>query len=72
MVQAKYQVTGIGPTLAGRNGGGDLYYTDGEVWILRLVEACQKRTSPAAIIPSPAATEIKDQIWKGIADALRK
>jgi hypothetical protein len=72
MVEARYQVTGIGPTLAGRNGGGDLYYTDGEVWILRLVEACQKRTSPADIIPSPAATEIKDQIWRGIADALRK
>jgi hypothetical protein len=72
MVQAKYQVTGIGPTLAGRNGGGDLYYTDGEVWILRLVEACQKRTGPATIIPSPPATEIKDQIWQGIANALGK
>jgi hypothetical protein len=72
MVQAKYQVTGIGPTMAGRNGGGDLYYTDGEVWIMRLVEACQKRTGPTAIIPSPPATEIKDQIWQGIADALRK
>jgi hypothetical protein len=72
MVEARYRVTGVGPTLAGRNGGGDLYYTDGEVWILRLVEACQKRTSPADIIPSPAATEIKDQIWQGIADALRK
>jgi len=72
MVQAKYQVTGIGPTLAGRNGGGDLYYTDGEVWILRLVEACQKRTGSAAVIPSPPATEIKDQIWQGIAHALRK
>jgi len=72
MVEARYQVTGIGPTLAGRNGGGDLYYTDGEVWILRLVEACQKRTSPPDIIPSPAATEIKDQIWQGIANALRK
>jgi len=72
MVEARYQVTGVGPTLAGRNGGGDLYYTDGEVWIMRLVEACQKRTSPADIIPSPAATEIKDQIWQGIADALRK
>jgi hypothetical protein len=72
MVEARYQVTGVGPTLAGRNGGGDLYFTDGEVWIMRLVEACQKRTSPADIIPSPAATEIKDQIWQGIADALRK
>lgn len=72
MVEAKYQVTGIGPTLAGRNGEGDLYYTDGEVWILRLVEACRKRTGPAVIIPSPVATEIKDQIWQGIANALRK
>jgi len=72
VVDARYQVTGIGPTMTGRNGGGDLYYTDGEVWILRLVEACQKRTGPAAVIPSPPATEIKDQIWQAIAGALRK
>ena len=72
MVDAKYQVTGIGPTIGGRNGEGDVYYTDGEVWILRLVEACHKRTGPAATLPSPRATEIKDQIWQGIADALRK
>jgi hypothetical protein len=72
MVDAKYQVTGIGPTMNGRNGGGDLYYTDGEVWILRLVEACRKRTGPATVIPSPAVTELKDQIWQGIANALRK
>jgi hypothetical protein len=26
--------------------GGDLYYTDGEVWVLRLVEACKKRDGP--------------------------
>ena len=72
LVDAKYQVTGIGPTMTGRNGGGDPYYTDGEVWILRLVEACQKRSAPATIIPSPPATEIKDQIWHGIAEALGK
>ena len=72
VVDARYQVTGIGPTMTGRNGGGDLYYTDGEVWILRLVEACQKRTGPATVIPSPPATEIKDQIWQAIARALRK
>ncbi len=72
MVDAKYQVTGIGPTVTGRNGGGDPYYTDGEVWILRLVVACQKRTGPADVIPSPPATEIKDQIWHGITDALGK
>jgi len=72
LVDAKYQVTGIGVTLAGRNGGGDSYYTDGEVWISRLVTACQKRTTPPEIIPSPAATEIKDQIWHAVANALPK
>ena len=72
MVEAKYQVTGIGVTLTGRNGGGDSYYTDGEVWILRLVEACQKRTAPVEIVPSPMATEIKDQIWRAVATTLGK
>lgn len=40
MIEARYTVAGVGPTLRGRNGGGDLYYTDGEVWVLRLVEGC--------------------------------
>jgi len=72
MVEAKYQVTGIGPTIAGHNGGGDLYYTDGEIWVLRLVEACKKREGPAVTIPSPPATELKDQIWRAIANAVGK
>jgi hypothetical protein len=72
VVDAKYQVTGIGVTLTGRNGGGDPYFTDGEVWILRLVTACQKRTTPADVIPSPLATEIKDQIWHAVANTLTK
>jgi LssY C-terminus len=71
VVDARYQVTGVGPTIDGRNGGGDLYYTDGEVWVLRLVEACRKRSGPATIIPSPPATEIKDQIWRAVANRLR-
>ena len=72
MVDAKYQVTGVGVTLTGRNGGGDPYYTDGEVWVLRLVTACQKRAAPVDVIPSPPATELKDQIWHAVADALTK
>jgi hypothetical protein len=72
LVEAKYQVTGVGPTVAGRNGGGDLYYTDGEVWLLRLVEACRKRADPMVTIPSPAPTEIKDAIWRAIASSVAK
>ncbi|MGA7810631.1 LssY C-terminal domain-containing protein [Bradyrhizobium sp.] len=70
MATAKYQVTGIGPTMGAINGGGDLYFTDGEVWILRLVEDCQKRSAAVNVIPSPPATELKDQIWHAIATAL--
>ena len=72
MATAKYQVTGVGPTLTGRNGGGDPYYTDGEVWILRLAENCQKQAGPVATLPSPPATELKDQIWHAIAESLPK
>jgi hypothetical protein len=72
MATAKYQVTGVGLTLTGRNGGGDLYYTDGEVWILRLVPDCQKQTGPVATLPSPPATELKDQIWHAIDVSLPK
>jgi hypothetical protein len=72
MVDAKYQVTGVGPTMTGRNGGGDPYFTDGEVWVLRLVEGCRKHEGPATVLPSPPATELKDQIWAAVAGALLK
>ncbi len=72
MVTAKYQVTGVGPTLIGRNGGGDRYYTDGEIWVLRLVEACRKHDGPVEAIPSPAATEFKDQVWHSVIAAIGK
>jgi hypothetical protein len=72
MATAKYQVTGVGLTLAGRIGGGDLYYTDGEVWLLRLVIDCARQAGPIATLPSPPATELKDQIWHAIAQSLPK
>ena len=72
MIEARYTVAGVGPTLRGRNGGGDLYYTDGEVWMLRLVEGCIKRHRPPIILAGPAANELKDTIWKNIADLYRR
>jgi hypothetical protein len=71
MVEAKYQVTGIGPTVAGRNGEGDRYYTDGEVWVLRLVTACRKHQGPVPALSSPGAVEFKDAVWKAVTDALK-
>lgn len=71
MIAARYQVMGIGPTLLGRNGEGDPYFTDGEVWVLRLVEDCAKRTAPPIILPDPPAIAFKNAIWKSVADFYR-
>lgn len=67
MIEARYKVSGIGPTLSGRNGGGDPYYTDGEVWMLRLVENCARQAAPPRVIAGPAIIEIKDALWQSIA-----
>src|SRR5690606_3201867 len=48
VVEAVYQVTGIGPTLLAWNGGGDRYYTDGEVKIARLVPGCEATAATVA------------------------
>ena len=42
MVTSIYQMKGIGPTLNGRNGEGDPYYTDGEIWVAGLVRRGDK------------------------------
>lgn len=71
MVTAIYQVTGVGPTLNGRNGEGDNYYTDGEIWIARLVVDGKKTDTPPVTLDSPALVDLKDAIWRTAADAAR-
>jgi hypothetical protein len=60
MVTGLYQMKGIGPTLAGRNGEGDPYYSDGEIWVARLVVAGKEAEKPAAMEPSPLLIQIKN------------
>jgi len=71
MISARYDVMGVGPTLLGRNGGGDAYFTDGEVGIVRLVEECQPHVGPPAVLPSPAVVEFKNSIWSNVANLYR-
>ena len=54
MVLSMYQIRGVGPTLKGRNGEGDPYYTDGEIWVAKLVAAGQKTAVPRSFFPAPA------------------
>jgi hypothetical protein len=71
MVTTRYQVSGIGPTLNGRNGEGDPYYTDGEIWVGALVVAGEKQTPPPTELTRPALVTAKDGIWNAVADTLR-
>jgi hypothetical protein len=63
MVLSIYQIRGIGPTLNGRNGEGDPYYIDGEIWMAKLVAQGEKARSPAKILPAPALIQIKDKMF---------
>lgn len=65
-----YEVTGIGPTIAGRNGEGDSYYTDGEVKISVLAEGCSSRVTSTTELSNPPLVTIKNLAWNVIADLL--
>jgi len=67
VVRTAYQVTGLGPTLFGRNGGGDPYYTDGEIWFARLMPNGEKNADPPTIVTPPPAVVFKDAVWKQVA-----
>jgi hypothetical protein len=66
MVEAQYTITGVGPTLIVHNGEGDLYQTDGEVWIAQLVVKGSKRTEPPIILDPPALVQAKNTIWNSL------
>jgi len=70
MVTTLYQMKGIGPTLNGRNGEGDSYYTDGEIWVARLVSAGKETDKLAEMQPAPALIQIKDTVfsWRSSSD----
>src|SRR6266403_2245117 len=70
MVQNLFQVYGTGPTLFGRNGEGDPYYTDGEIYFATLVVDGDRRTEPPVTMPPPLLIALKDQVWHGISGAI--
>ena len=71
MVQALYQVSGIGPTLDGRNGEGNLYRTDGEIQVLELVPDGQARAAPPVRLDTPPLAQISDDMVHAAASALK-
>ena len=71
VVEAIYEVSGIGPTLNGRNGEGDRYYTDGEVKISRLVVGCHAKVETTVELSNPPLVMIKNVAWKAVANMLQ-
>jgi hypothetical protein len=70
MVDALFQISGVGPTLFGRNGGGDPYHTDGEIDVASLVVNGIKRTALPSTLPPPPLVALKDQIWHAVSNAV--
>jgi LssY C-terminus len=71
VIEAIYEVSGVRPTITGRNGEGDRYYTDGEVEISRIVPGCNKKTEAAVVLVNPPMVEFKNKTWKAIAGILK-
>ena len=71
VVDGVYDVTGVGQTLMGRNGGGDRYYTDGEIAFARLTQDCAAHlgASPETL-PGPPAVEWKNRVWRALRSIL--
>jgi LssY C-terminus len=64
MVTTSYTVTGVGPTLNGRNGEGDRYYTDGEIRVGVLVVGGRPAADPPTELPAPPIVSLKNAIWR--------
>jgi hypothetical protein len=72
VVEATYEVSGIGPTFTGRNGDGFPYYTDGEIHFARLAPYCRERVDLPIALADPPIVDLKNAIWHGVEGALAK
>ena len=72
VVEAVYQVTGIGAALNGRNGEGDSYWTDGEISIARLTPDAQTTDVPPRVFDAPQAVQWKDAVMNQLGGVLGK
>ncbi len=66
VVTELYQVSGVGPTLSGRNGEGDPYRTDGEIHIAVLSPGAAPVTTAPKVEPDPFLIRSKNQVWAGL------
>lgn len=63
MVTALYKVSGMGPTLFGRNGEGDNYFTDGELRFAVISPGGTPASANPVELESPVLSQLKDNLW---------
>ena len=63
MLDARFKISGIGPTLFGRNGGGDPYFTDGDIAFAELVSGCTVGTGAPRTLMAPPRIEAKNAFF---------
>jgi hypothetical protein len=66
VVTELYKVSGVGPTMTGRNGEGDRYYTDGDIHFAVLSAGATPVGDPPTIEPDPLLVQGKNQVWAGL------
>ncbi len=62
-VETTYSVSGVGPTLFARNGGGDPYFTDGDIAVSKLVSGCATQESAPAVLTAPPQIAAKNALF---------
>lgn len=70
-VARTYWVGGVGPTVSGRNGGGDPFHTDGEIAFADLAPGCAQAAAPVEVEPPSPRIAVRSAIFSWILAARR-
>jgi hypothetical protein len=65
-VVSEYQVTGVGIAHVGKNGGGDQYFTDGEMSVGVLTAGGAANPVAVNLPPNPLAIQAKNGLWTAL------
>jgi hypothetical protein len=67
---SEYRATGVGATLAGWNGGGDRYFTDGEIWVGVIPRGNAKHAGPPELLADPPSVAAKNWLFANLRPVL--
>jgi hypothetical protein len=70
-VESTYEISGVGPTLVGRNGGGDVYFTDGDLRVSRLRPGCESKSGEPPEAENAPSVKVKNTAFGWLAKAWR-